>query len=144
MSEKKHFSIIKPTIQTAFHIDFKWWKNHDNNWRIHLQSCLCPTHQESFEDFDIDAEIDWIDPVTAEVSQVDGLQHVLIAHCSKQEDFITNFTTLVDSAFRVLLANGNRPMTLLEISENIEKKPEILLRTLAGLKVYKGIRPFQN
>ncbi|MBI9034934.1 MAG: hypothetical protein JEZ03_10730 [Bacteroidales bacterium] len=141
MSENKRFSLIKPTIQTAFHIDFDWWKQHDNNWRIHLQSCLCQHHQDTFDDVAIDTTIDWVDPVTAEVKPVDGLQHILIEHCSKQEDFITDFTTLVNSVFRVLLANGNRPMTIMEIATKVDKLPQTLLRTLGGHKVYKGIRP---
>jgi len=33
--------------------------------------------------------IDFVDPSTAEVVTVDGLQHVLITHCAKQPDFIS-------------------------------------------------------
>ncbi len=77
MTSNKRLSIIKPTIKTLFQIDFDWWKLHDNNWRVHLQSCLCEEHQEVYENID-KATIDWIDPVTAEVQTVDGLQHVLM------------------------------------------------------------------
>jgi hypothetical protein len=29
-------SLIKPNLNTPFHIDFSWWKENDNNWRIFL------------------------------------------------------------------------------------------------------------
>lgn len=141
MSELKKYSLVKPNLSTPFHIDFDWWMQYDNNWRVHLQSCLCSEHQAAFSDNNDTTWIDWIDPVTAEVHSIDGLQHVLITHCAKQTDFLTNYTTLVDSTFRSFLANGNNPLTSLELSEKIGKPAITILRTLSGPTVYKGIRP---
>jgi len=144
MTETKRFSLVKPTLNTPFHIDFDWWKEHDNNWRIFLQGYLCADHQAAFADADSGIWIDWVDPDSAEVRQVDGLQHVLMSHCAKQEDFVTENTTVVDSVFRVLLANGNEPMTPIQLSEVINRPPETILRTFSGFRVYKGIRPMQR
>jgi len=144
MTEPRHFSLVKPTINTPFHIDFDWWKQYDNNWRVYLQSCLCPEHKATFTSTVADLPIDWIDPETAEVRSVDGLQHILIVHCARQPDFVTGTTPLVDGAFRALLANNNGAMTPVEISEYIHKAPETILRTLASPQVYKGIRPVQR
>jgi hypothetical protein len=141
MSEVKRFSLVKPTLNTPFSIDFDWWKEHDNNWRIYLYGTLCPEHQAAFADTQQGVMIDWVDPETAEVRQVDGLQHVLMAHCARQPGFLENTTTLVDSVFRVLLAHGNAPMTPLELGEAIHRPPETILRTFSGMQVYKGIRP---
>lgn len=141
MTVTKRFSLIKPTIQTPFQIDFGWWKQNDNNWRVHLQSCLCEEHQEVYENINSKTTIDWIDPVTAEVLTVDGLQHVLMTHCAQQPDFITSYTTLVDTVFRIFLANGNVPTTPVELASSISRTPQMILRTFAGAKVYKGIRP---
>jgi len=141
MSETRRFSLVKPTLETPFSIDFDWWKEHDNNWRVYLFSYLCPEHQTAFEGSSEDIWIDWIDPETAEVRQVDGLQNVLMSHCAQQEDFLTRNTTLVDSVFRVLLAHGNEPMTVVELGEAINRPPDTILRTLSGMQVYKGIRP---
>jgi hypothetical protein len=141
MTVAPRFSVIKPDLHTFFHIDFEWWKQYDNNWRVHLQSCLCPEHQEAFTNTENVEEIDWIDPITAEIFPVDGLQHTLMTHCAKQDGFISSNTTLVDAVFRVFLANGNSPATPLELSSMIGRSPEIILRTLSGDKVYKGIRP---
>jgi hypothetical protein len=141
MMETKHFSLVKPTITTPFHIDFDWWKQHDNNWKVYLHGCLCKEHQEIFKDIDSDTLIDTIDPVTAEIHQVDGIQQVLINHCAQQIDFITEHTTLVDTVFRVFLSNTNTPLTPHDLGEKIHRPPDTILRTLAGPVVYKGIRP---
>jgi hypothetical protein len=141
MNEVKRFSLIKPSVNTPFHIDFAWWKQHDNDWRIFLLSYLCPEHQAAFSNLQGDQEVDWIDPETAEVQTVDGLQQVLITHCAKQEGFLTEHTTMVDAVFRILLANGNAPLTPAELSNRLSRPAETILRTLAGPQVYKGIRP---
>lgn len=143
MNDGKRFSLIKPTVNTPFQIDFAWWRKHDNNWRVFLRSILCEEHQAAFADVNADEEIDWVDPETAEVQKVDGLQQVLILHCAKEQDFITDHMTLVDSVFRILLANGNRPMTPVELAERTGKSAQTILRTLASPRVYKGIRPCQ-
>jgi hypothetical protein len=141
MSETKRFSLVKPTLNTPFQIDFDWWKDHDNNWRIFLQGYLCAEHQSAFASADAQTWIDWVDPETAEVRTVDGLQHVLMSHCARQEAFVTSNTTLVDAVFRVLLAHGNEPLTPIQLGEIINRPPETILRTFSGMQVYKGIRP---
>lgn len=135
------FSLIKPTKATPFHIDFEWWKEHDNNWRVFLFSCLCSEHQASFKDQEEDTMIDWIDPDTAEVRQVDGLQSTLMNHCAKQANFVTENTAMVDAIFRIFLSNGNSPLNAEELSDRIGKPSETIVRTLTGLTVYRGIRP---
>ncbi len=141
MIDTKRFSLVKPTLETPFQIDFDWWKQHDNNWRIFLYSYLCHEHQAAFSDTGQEVQVDWVDPDTAEIHTVDGLQHVLMSHCARQPDFVTSNTALVDSVFRVLLANGNSPMTPLQLGEAIHRPPDTILRTLSGMQVYRGIRP---
>jgi hypothetical protein len=141
MTEIKHFSLIKPTLDTPFHIDFDWWKGHDNNWRVFLFNCLCPEHQKMFENQTEGGMIDWIDPETAEIRQVDGLQSTLMSHCVKEPGFVTANTAMVDAIFRMFLTNGNQPLNSQELSEKIGKSAETILRTIAGVQVYKGIRP---
>lgn len=141
MVETKRYSIIKPTTNTPFHIDFEWWMKNDSNWRVYLVGYLCDEHKETYKDLENDVLIDAIHPDTAEISQVDGIQNILITHCAKQEEFISENTTLVESVFRILLANGNKPMTPEEIGDKIGRPATTILRTLAGRRVYKGIRP---
>lgn len=144
MSEAKRFSLVKPTLQTRFHIDFNWWSNNDRAWRVYLRSNLCPYHQEIYADLAAEDQVDWVDPDTAEVHRVDGLQHILITHCAKEQEFVTQRSALVDAAFRTFLANGNIPMTVVELGDRLRRPPNTILRTLSGARVYKGLRPCQE
>jgi len=141
MSEVKKFSLVKPNLQTPFHIDFAWWRENDRNWHVELRSLLCSEHQEAYARMPEDQKIDWIDQETAEVRQMDSLQHALISHCARREGFLEN-TTMVDAVFRLLLANGNTPLSVHEIGARLNRQPETILRTLAGPRVYKGLRPY--
>jgi hypothetical protein len=141
VSQVRRYSLVKPTIHTCFHIDFDWWSQSDRDWRVYLQSLLCPEHQNTFSDFHEDMTVDWVDQQTAEVHPVDGLQHVLITHCAKEKGFITDRTTLVDAVFRLFMANGNAPMTTAQLGERLGRSPEMILKTLTGGRVYRGIRP---
>lgn len=141
MVEVKRQSLVKPRLDTPFHIDFDWWQQNDRDWHVYLRSFLCPEHQESFAQMDIEEKVDWIDPETAEVQSVDGLQHVLITHCARQPSFITQQTSLVDSIFRTFLANGNTPLTAEELSLQLGRDAQTILRTISSKRVYKGIRP---
>jgi hypothetical protein len=142
--DSKRSSLIKPKLTSSFKIDFDWWKKHDRDWRVYLRGFLCEEHQMMFEDLDNDEIIDWVDPKTAEVTQVDGLQHILITHCAKQEDFLNKRMALVDSVFRTLLSNGNKSMTPEELGEFLNRPPKTILQTLSGFRVYKGIRPISE
>lgn len=141
MTEAIRFSLVKPTLQTRFHIDFQWWSENDRDWRIYLHDLLCPMHKEAFSELGDENLVDWVDAETAEVQQVDGLQHVLITHCAKLPGFITDRTTLVDSVFRLFLASGNTPMTPIELSDQLHRPPQTILSTLSGVRVYRGLRP---
>jgi len=86
--------------------------------------------------------VDWIDPETAEVRQMDGLQHILISHCAKQPGFLDEHTAVVEAVFRLLLASGNTPMTAEELSARLGRPADTILKTIAGPQVYKGLRPY--
>ena len=141
LPELKRYSLVKPTLHTKFHIDYDWWRQNDRSWRIYLTSLLCPSHQAAFQNKVEGVAVDWVDPETAEVQRVDGLQHILISHCAKQSDFITPYTPLVDAAFRLFLANGNTPLTPIDMGMQLGRPPEIILRTLSSPTVYRGVRP---
>ena len=141
MSKPKLSSLLKPTVETPFQIDFDWWMEHDRSWRVHLRSCLCEEHQQMYADLSGDEKVDWIDLETAEVQSVDGLQHTLISHCAKEETFITDQTTLTEALFRLFLSNGNQPLSPDELAETLNRQPQKILQTISGPRVYKGIRP---
>ena len=134
---------IKPGLNTPFHIDYSWWERESRELRVYLLSHLCAEHRAQFEFIEDTETIDWVDPETAEVQKVDGLQHVLRTHCAHQPGYLEEHTSLVDAIFRVLLANGNTPLTPVELAERIGRKGQgiTILKTLSGARVYKGLRP---
>ena len=141
MAEGKRLSLIKPTLKTPFHIDFDWWKKNERDWHVYLRSLLCAEHQETFANVEEGETIDWIDPQTAEVKAVEGIQNALMMHCVREPDFLTEQTALVAAVFRLFLTNGNIPMSSQELGARLNRAPETILRTLAGPRVYKGLRP---
>lgn len=138
-------SLVKPTLDTAFHVEYAWWTQRNLNLSAELRAHLCDTHRSVFTD-EVDTEewIDWVDQKTGEVTLVHGLQHILRVHCSKEPDYIESGMSLVDAVLRVFLANGNSPLTPRELAEFIGRRPEKILQTLSGRRVYKGIRPYAS
>ena len=137
-------SLLRPNAKTLFHIDFDWWKQNERDWHVFLRSFLCAEHQEIFAETEEGDSLDWIDPQTAEVKPVDGIQHALISHCAQLPDFVSQRTALVEAIFRLFLANGNIPMTAEDLSEKLGKPADTILRTIAGPRVYRGLRPILN
>lgn len=144
MVEVKRFSLVKPAVDTPFHIDFAWWKKNERDWHVYLRSLLCAEHQDAFANVEEGEMIDWIDPKTAEVKPVEGVQNALMTHCVKQPDFLTNQTALVEAVFRLFISNGNVPLSSGELGAKLNRPPEIILRTLASARVYKGIKPYSS
>ncbi len=139
-TEVKRMSLVKPTLQTCFHIDFDWWQKNDRDWHVYLRNYLCKEHQEAFANVAETIQVDWVDPQTAAVQSVDGLQHILIMHCAKQNDFIPQQTALVDAVFRIFLANSNQPLNSIELGNILGRPAQTILRTLSGGRVLQGIR----
>ena len=133
--------LIRPTVETPFHIDYDWWVRSGRDLDVYLRSHLCPEHQALYPEIDPNEKVDHVDPVTAEVSVIDRIQHILISHCSQQESFLTPQTSLVQAVFRVFLTNGNTPQSPAELAELTGRISPTILRTLSGPRIYKGIRP---
>jgi hypothetical protein len=142
--EGKRPSLVKPSVNTPFHVDFVWWQKNERDWHVYLRTLLCAEHQEAFANIEEGQMIDWVDPVTAEVKPVEGVQNTLMTHCVKQPGFLTAQTALVEAVFRLFLTNGNMPMSSSELGAKLNRPPETILRTLVGARVYKGIRPYSG
>lgn len=137
-------SLLKPNVKTPFHIDFDWWKQNERDWHVFLRSFLCAEHQEAFANAEEDGLIDWIDPKTAEIKPVDGVQHALISHCAQLPDFVNQRTAVVEAIFRLFLANGNIPMSAEDLGKKLGRPADTILRTISGPRVYRGLRPILN
>lgn len=137
-------SLVKPNLQTPFHIDFEWWEKNERDWHVYLRSFLCPEHQELFSDIEEGVMIDLVDPITAEIKIVDGIQDTLMSHCVRRPEFLSQQTALVEAVFSLLLTNDNKPMSSEELGARLERPASTILRTLGGPRIYKGLRPFQE
>lgn len=134
-------SLLKPSLKTNFQVDFDWWKSQDRNWRQSLLAFLCEEHQQLFAAYENEANIDLVDPKTAEVTQGDAILNALVDHCAHQEGFIAPNAPLVDSIFKVFLVNQNKAMNAEELSALLGKPAQTILSTIGTGRVYKGIRP---
>ncbi len=140
MTIAKPIRSLRPTLDTPFHIDYDWWNKGDRDLRVYLRSHLCREHRLQYAETDADI-IDWVDPHTAEVTRMDGLLLVMRTHCAQEPDFVADYTSIVDAAFRIFLINGNQPLNSREIADQINRDADTVLRTLGGKQVYQGIRP---
>ena len=132
---------IKPTLDTKFHIDFEWWQKTKQALKIDLSSHACAEVQEQYNDRE-QKMFDWIDPDTGQVFNIDLMWYLVHTHCSQQPDFIDSRMPLTTAIFCLFIANDNTPLTPVEIYERLQKKtPDLILRTIGGRNVYKGIRP---
>jgi hypothetical protein len=133
----------RPTVDTKFHIDMTWWENSNRDIRVYMQDMLCDECRDEFaDDYRTKQEIDWVDDLTGEVMRVDGLWHALRTCCATKPSYINPNTTIIDAVFRTFLANGNKPLTVKELYERLNRRPpEVLLRILTAGNVYMGIRP---
>ena len=129
----------RPTADTKFYVDFDWWKESEMDLKTYLYQRLPIGDLTSLES-DLD-EVDLVDPETGEVRRVDGFEYSLQTFFSQLPDDFISRTSLVDAVFCVLLANGNRPMTIRELAKEVDRAPDVLLKTLAGSQIYQGIRP---
>ena len=139
----KPSAIIKPTLDTKFHIDYDWWDKENNDLRSYMLTHLPSDLREKFEEGGEEKVIDYIDPQTGEVLQLDELG-LAIQEAAKRDDFINLQASLVDSIFRVFLANGNTPRTPQELESETGREAKIILKTFGGLTIYRGIRPISN
>jgi len=140
----KPSALIKPTLDTKYHIDYSWWeRNPEEDLRTYKLSHLPPDVRDRLAATAEGAMIDFIDPETAEVRLLDEFG-VAAQQAAQSPDYIGQQVSLVDTVFRVFLANGNQPLSANDLAEKTSRDAKQILRTLSGARVYKGIRPVQG
>src|SRR5262245_31396157 len=102
---------VKPTLDTKFHIDFAWWQKPSQNLGAYLQSHLCREARAAQGHHAQNQTLDWVNPETGEVFQIDRLWHTIQTHCSQQADFVDDNLPLTRAIFRLFIANDNMPLT---------------------------------
>ncbi len=132
---------IKPTLKTKFHIDFNWWAQPKKNLRRVLLSHGCDAVQPLAAENATPQMMDWVDPETGQVFEIDQLWQAIRQHCADDSEFIPESLALTASIFRLFLVNDNAPLTPVEIEQQLGKRDaRTILRTIGGKRVYDGIR----
>lgn len=126
-------------LERRFYIDYSWWEKSSRSIETYLSTRLggniVAIEKES---------VDLIDPITAEVRQASGFEYAMQHYFNQlPPDYIAR-ASVVDAIFCVLLANGNRPMTIVELAEQINRRQSLISRTLGSGKVYQGIRQYMG
>jgi hypothetical protein len=135
---------LRPSVDTKFHIDFSWWEKQNKDIRVFMRELLCPECLATVAAVPGKQMVDMVDPQTAEVTQVDALWEAIRACCSLKPGYIEPDTPILDSIFRVFLANGNQPLSVRELHERLDKKPpDVILRILTRGQIYMGIKPVE-
>lgn len=127
------------STDTSFHIDFAWWERQGRNLRSHLVEML---DDDTAANAVGDQPLDYIDPVTAEVLQLDPVWTTVLVRRAHRPDYITPSTPVVTAVLRALIENVNRPMTIVELQRRINRgTPESLLRVMPSARAAYGIVP---
>ena len=133
---------VHADIHTPFHIDFGWWERNGRNLRPFLAEIL------GVEELDVGADgppIDYVDPYTAEVHQLDPVWAQVLIERAHRPDYITSSTPLTNALLRALLENVNRPMSAVELHRRINRtSPATLLRLMRTAREQYGIVPANN
>lgn len=135
--------LIKPTVKTKFYIDYDWWEHSRDDLQIYLLTHLTPEQKNTLEHRDLREMFDYVHPESGEVIQLDTIG-LAIREAAKLDDFITEHIGLIDSVFRALLVHGNKPLNARELAEITGRDAATILKTVGGVRIYRGIRPHQT
>ncbi len=135
----KTANLRRVTADTKFYIDYSWWDEGHLDLKTYLMARLS-LGNELGQEMTAD-RIDLVDSKTGEVRQVDSFQYLVRSYFNRHGNDLATQASVVDSVFSVLLANGNEPLTIAEIAEQVQRPVDLLIRTFSGPQIYHGIRP---
>ena len=96
--------ITTDQIRPCWFIDLDWYRQNNRSFLALAQGCLCPECGERLKEGEISAA----DLVTT-----------IRDCCSKTPDFITGKLPILETIFRLFLANGNQPLDLEEMGRQL-------------------------
>ncbi len=130
---------IKDQVEPRWFIDFDWYQQSNRSFFALVQNYLCPKCREQPEAGE--AEI----PAGKLLSTIRDC-------CSKTPEFITSKSPILESVFRLFLANGNHPLDLEEVEKQLSEQSvgytyhtsaEVLSRLLKSDQYY-GLRQVKD
>ena len=125
--------VIAEQDRLRWFIDLDWYQQSNRSFPALAQHCLCPKCRERLKE--------------GELSPAD-LFSAIRDCCSQTKDFVTGNLPVLEGIFRLFLANGNQPLDLEELGEQLRKwrgegiyptSPEVLSRVLES-DCYYGLR----
>ena len=133
-------TLIKPTFDTLYHIDYEWWERSGKDLNQALIAQLPQSLRDNLSARPGETTLDYVDPATAEVTSENELM-LAIRIAAQGPEFVTPQTSITDAIFRSFAANGNQPMSVNELGELLARPPQTILKMLSGREVYYGLRP---
>lgn len=127
--------VAKLDINSRFQIDLNLWEAQGRDFRGELSDAMCDECRNQNTE-DEGRVVDRVDPVTGEVTKLDVAWDCLVGVCATRANFIPTNMPITRAIFRAFLAEGNRPMTAVEVHQRIGKRnnPEGILKEI----VYKS------
>jgi hypothetical protein len=121
----------KLDINSRFQIDLSLWEEQGRDFRSELNDAMCDDCRDSNQE-DSGRVVDRVNPVTGEVTKLDVAWDCLIGVCATRPNFIPTNMPITRAIFRAFLAEGNRPLTPVEVHQRIGKRnnPEGILREI--------------
>jgi hypothetical protein len=107
-----------------YYIDETWYTSHNKSFRTVAQTRLCPSCRKKLGT-EVQEHVPTVDNrgrVVYEMRAVPFASNPLSEirkHCSKEAQYITPETPLMEAIFRVFLANGNQPADVPTILEQL-------------------------
>lgn len=118
-------------VRLRWFIDLDWYQSNKRSFFTLAQNCLCPKCRQQLK------------VEEGEIAAADLLKASKNC-CSREPGFITGGLPILESIFRLFLANGNQPLDLEELGEQLSERRgrtsvEVLSRLLESDRYY-GIR----
>lgn len=103
--EEKNLDMIQRDIK--WFIDLNWLKQNQRSLPVLAQSCLCPQCKDLITK----------KPDIASTKLLSKIRSC----CCKSQDFINRRLPILESVFRLFLANGNQPLNLEELMKQLSE-----------------------
>jgi hypothetical protein len=111
--------------ERRYFVDPQWYEERGLVFSSVMQARLCASCSSKLGTFE-EVRYPVVDPktkrVTFEMRKVPfGVNPLptIRDHCSRERDYVTAETPLLEAIFRVFLANGNQPMTMAAVREHL-------------------------
>ncbi len=132
-------NITLDQVKPRWFIDLDWYQPNNRSFSILAGCCLCAKCREQLK-------------VEKGEVPADELLAAIKDCCSQEPHFITSESPILETVFRLFLANGNQPLDLEELGKQLSERwsgnpyrtsEEVLSRLLKSDRYY-GIRQVQS